>query len=104
MLIEKLKENYWVILILLSLITSYTAYNIPGDSRNIEGMVIGVSYPESKKDHIGIVNVQLADKHQVNVDVPNNANHLKKGDHVELLESTTFFLEVQSYRYVKAID
>ena len=103
-LMEKLKENYWVVLILFSLIASYTAYSIPGESRHIDGIVINATYPESEKEHIGIANVQLADEHQVNVDVPNKSTHLKAGDHVELQENTTFFLEVKSYRYVKAIE
>jgi len=104
MWIEKLKENYWVLLIILSLTASYTAYSIPGDSRNIEAVVIKATYPDTDKEHIGVVDVQLADDHQVTIDVPNKGKHLTKGDRIELLESTTFFLEVQSYRYVKAID
>jgi len=104
MFIEKLKENYWVILIIFSLIASYTAYSIPGNSQNVDGKVINVSYPNNEKDHVGTINVQLADDHQVNVEVSNNAKHLKKGDHVQLQESTTFFLKVQSYRFIKATD
>jgi len=41
MFIEKFKENIWLVLTLVSLIASYSAYNfIPAASHNVEGIVI----------------------------------------------------------------
>ncbi len=103
-LIEKLKENYWVVLILLSLIASYTAYSIPGDSRDVDGIVINATYPDAETEHVGMLVVRLDNNKQVDVEVLNKATHLKAGAYVTLQENTSFFLDVKSYRFIKAVD
>ncbi|RLL50561.1 hypothetical protein D8Y20_11625 [Mariprofundus sp. EBB-1] len=96
MLMEKIKENSWVFLILFSLIASYTAYNfIPASTQHVEGIVIAATSPNS-----GIFTIQLADDHRIQLDIP----VLKPGTHVELQEKTTFLFNVQSYQFIKVIE
>ncbi len=106
MFIEKLKENIWLVLTLVSLIVSYSAYNfIPTASHNVEGIVIDApTTANAAAINPATLTIRLTKDHEVQVKIPNNMKHPKSGTRVELEEKTTFLFNVKSYQFIKSID